>query len=202
MTKKYYNFFTFPLLSIVCEPTQCTAALYCCILQRVWTWSYWMSAMEEKLAYEAPTGFSIATFLFIMLSLSVGGITACLTCMAEKATNGCQELLLLILLSWCCQLLLKRSLSQICSRISGQQSCCSYLVTVSWSETPTFLLDTEAYSTTELLRHRTRRSCWEKANLVTFPCICCTPIMHNNQSQKSRGNTKVHLSTWDLGQTE
>lgn len=62
MIKKYYNFFTFPLLSIFSEPTQYTARLYCWVLQHVRSWRYWMSASAEKLAYEAPFGFSIAAF--------------------------------------------------------------------------------------------------------------------------------------------
>jgi len=46
--------------------------------------------------------------------------------------------------------------------------------TVSWSENSKFLLDREAYSTTELLGHTlgTRWSCWEIVSQVTFPCIC------------------------------
>ena len=60
--KEILQFFTFPLLSIFSEPTQCTAQLCCWVLQHVRSWSYWMSALAVKLACEAPFGFSIATF--------------------------------------------------------------------------------------------------------------------------------------------
>jgi len=88
-----------------------------------------MSASAVKLAYEAPFGFSTATFFATVPSLPVGDTTTCSIGIAKKATNGCQKPLLLILLPWYCQpycqSLLKRSLifSHMCSRILDQQSC-------------------------------------------------------------------------------
>lgn len=44
-----------------------------------------MSASAVKLADEAPFGFSIAAFLLIMPSFSVGGTTTCCIGTTEKA---------------------------------------------------------------------------------------------------------------------
>lgn len=128
MRKKYYKFFNFPLLSKLSEPTQCTAPL------RHWVLCH--STKLDLLGASPGSKIALGSSLWsdqyhhlIMPSLSVGGTTTCCTGTTEGATHGCQELLLLILLPWYCQLPLKRSFRffQMYSRISEQQGCYRYL---------------------------------------------------------------------------
>lgn len=136
---------------------------------------------------------------FIMLSLSVGGgsvDTACCICTSAKATNGCQEWLLLILLPRRCQSLLKRDLSfTTCSRTSEQQSCYSYLV-YSFLIWKLEVLLEWAHSTAEFPEHilRSRGTCWD-SELSHF-LACATPPVHNKQSQNSHGDRKASLRPW------
>lgn len=96
MRKKYYNVFSFPLLSQFFEHTQCTAAFCFWVLQNA-RQPWQCHQLRSSLWFQHCHVF----FFYHTVPFSGWGwcgYIACCICTTKKTTNGCQEWLLLILL--------------------------------------------------------------------------------------------------------